>query len=767
MFQRNCRTLLSSSSSSSSAAAAAISRRRKILCTNHNANALRRNTDCYYLSGRSYYRSFSSLREEEDVLYEATSSNNNSNNSQTTTTTTITTQQQSPPPPEQSPPPPQQQQQQQQQQEDSDHTPSKPLKEVRKQLWEFYVSTGRGANALFEAIDLREVGEIHPSELKAFLEEVWSGSEHPKEIMPYAWNILELRTKQNSMYTTKTFKQWLIAATKMSADQKNQRTLAYFQQSKGMKEEEDNEDDYSWNSDSMSQSLRRMQYAVRGEVVMRANQLEAEGKNILYTNIGNPHQVGQSPITYYRQVMALCDLPAEVGVDHPSVGDMFPPDVIERAKELRDIIGPSGTGAYTHSQGLLGIRQHVAEFIQERDGGTYPSHAGNIFLTNGASAAIAMVLQGLIGEPNDAVLIPIPQYPIYSAMIAKMGGRQVGYELSEDLNWTVTRNELERCLEKAQSEGLTVKAMAMINPGNPSGNIMTHCDIQTVVEFCASNKIVLLADEVYQTNVYSPHSKFVSAKQVAYDTGLEKELQLVSFHSTSKGLVGECGRRGGYMELHHIDPYVQSQMYKLASSELCSGLQGQIMVSLMVRGPRPGDGSYELYKEETRRIFEGLKERSQKLVRGLNLIDGVCCAPADGAMYAFPRLENLPESVFRRAKELGTTPDNLYALSLLESTGICVVPASGFGQSKGRVGFRTTFLHPDTVRAIDKFREHHYEFMDKYTKLQHDYEQQQEEEEEEEDQQPNDPQQQRQTTTTKDEATTTKTSHEHDDDDLE
>ena len=157
---------------------------------------------------------------------------------------------------------------------------------------------------------------------------------------------------------------------------------------------------------------------------------------------------------------------------------------------------------------------------------------------------------------------------------------------------------------------------AMINPGNPSGNVMTHCDIQTITEFCSENGIVMLADEVYQTNVYAPSAEFVSAKKVAMDCNL-RELQLVSFHSTSKGLIGECGRRGGYMELHHIDPFVQSQLYKLASSELCSGVVGQVMTSLMVNPPAPGDESYDQFKEENRRIFDGLKDRSQKLVEGL------------------------------------------------------------------------------------------------------------------------------------------------------
>jgi len=302
---------------------------------------------------------------------------------------------------------------------------------------------------------------------------------------------------------------------------------------------------------------------------------------------------------------------------------------------------------------------------------------------------------------------------IYSALIAKLGGRQVGYFLDEDRNWAVSREELDRKYEKAKKDGLDVKALAMINPGNPSGNLMTHCDIQTIAEFCAEHGIVMLADEVYQANVYGDTAEFVSAKKVARDCKL-RELQLVSFHSTSKGLVGECGRRGGYMELHHIDPYVQSQLYKLASSDLCSGVVGQIMTSLMLRPPNPEDESYELFQKETTTIFEGLKERSRKLVEGLNSIPGIDCVPAEAAMYAFPRIE-VPQKAIEKAKELGTTPDNLYALSLLNETGICVVPASGFGQKKGRVGFRTTFLHPDTIKAVDLFRKHHEKFIKEYS----------------------------------------------------
>ena len=588
--------------------------------------------------------------------------------------------------------------------------------DVRKQLWEFYFSTGRGANALFEAIDLDENGTVEPGDLKQFMEEVFAEAEEdPQEIMPYAWNRLEQRQSSGLSYDIRSFKKWLVAATKMSADTKNTRLLEYMNSSPSVGDmylsDEEEPDVFTWNEESMSQSLRRMQYAVRGEVVMKADQLAAQGRAILYTNIGNPHQVGQSPITYYRQVLALCDLPAECGVDHPKVSEMFPKDVVERARKYREIIGPSGTGAYTHSQGILGFRQIIANFIEHRDG--YKSYAGNIFLTNGASNAISMVLQGLLASNDDAVMIPIPQYPIYSALIAKLGGRQVGYELDENMKWAVSREELDAKLEKACKNGLEVKALAMINPGNPSGSVMTHCDIQVIVEFCADNGIVLLADEVYQANVYAEGAEFVSAKKVALDCRL-KQLQIVSFHSTSKGLIGECGRRGGYMELHHIDPYVQSQLYKLASADLCSGVVGQIMTSLMLQPPLPGEESYELFEEENNAIFHGLKERSQKLVEGLNQIPGITCVPADGAMYAFPSVQVTLKAI-QAAKDLGTTPDNLYALSLLEETGICVVPASGFGQAKGRVGFRTTFLHPDTVKAIDLFAKHHEKFTKEYS----------------------------------------------------
>lgn len=241
---------------------------------------------------------------------------------------------------------------------------------------------------------------------------------------------------------------------------------------------------------------------------MRAEKLRSEGREIIFTNVGNPHAVQQKPITYYRQVLALCDLPAEYGVDHPNVEQMFPNDVITRAREYKAAIGSGGTGAYSHSQGIIKFREHVAQFIEKRDG--HPSYAGDIFLTNGASTGIQNVLMSLMATNMDALLIPIPQYPIYSALITLLGGRQVGYELDEKAGWAVTRAELNMRLADAKRRKINIKAMAIINPGNPTGQVSSRETLEIICQFCSENGIVLLADEVYQV------SELVSVDSISF-----------------------------------------------------------------------------------------------------------------------------------------------------------------------------------------------------------------------------------------------------------
>lgn len=483
--------------------------------------------------------------------------------------------------------------------------------------------------------------------------------------------------------------------------------------------------------DTMAVNLKNMQYAVRGQVVIAADKITQEIQNshddatttntypfdhIIYTNIGNPHSVGQEALTWPRQVLALCDLPDDMGVDHPQAADVFPADAIDRARVIKAGLGGVGTGAYSHSQGARIFREDIVEFIEQRDGGV-SSDVDSIFMTNGASSGINMILTALISSEKSGVMIPIPQYPIYSATIGLLGGQQVGYYLDEKNGWETNMAELERSLKDAQSKGIEVNSFVIINPGNPTGAILSRKAVQDIVKFCAKHKLVLLADEVYQENIYDDKAEFVSCKRAAHDMGLieDNSIELASFHSTSKGIYGECGRRGGYMELVGFDPKVKDHIYKLASSGLCSGLPGQIMTSLMVRGPPPQGPSYASHEQEKTAIFDSLKRRSKIVSQGLDAIPGFSCQTAKGAMYCFPRVE-LPQGAIDEAAKQGVSPDTLYSISLLERTGICVVPASGFKQEEGRFGFRTTFLpeEKEMERAVGLFKSHHEEFCKKY-----------------------------------------------------
>lgn len=308
--------------------------------------------------------------------------------------------------------------------------------------------------------------------------------------------------------------------------------------------------------ETMSQNVRKMEYAVRGEVVIAADsiqqELQVDSKShtyakVLYTNVGNPHQVGQEPLQWPREVMALCNMPTEKGIDNAHMKEIFPPDVIERAREIIHAgMHGQGPGAYSHSQGHLAFRQDIATFIEERDGGI-ASNPNHIFMCNGASSGIEMLLDILLNGPDAGIMIPIPQYPIYSAAVATHGARQVGYYLDEEKGWTIDMEDLEEQLTKAQKDGVNVVGFVLINPGNPTGQVLTREALHDVVTFCSKHKLVLLADEVYQDNVYDDNAEFVSAKRAASEMGLLEQdaIELVSFHSTSKGLYGECGHRGG------------------------------------------------------------------------------------------------------------------------------------------------------------------------------------------------------------------------------
>eukprot|EP01083_Nonionella_stella_P206201 750184_1 len=394
----------------------------------------------------------------------------------------------------------------------------------------------------------------------------------------------------------------------------------------------------------IGQNVRDAQYAVRGAIVIRAGELQQElqdpnkssslpFKRVTMCNIGNPQAVGQVPITFFRQVLACCMYPALLESKD------IPADARERA---RAIMGPKGSiGAYTHSQGYMSVREHVAQFIKERDG--HPANPNDIFLSDGASQSVKMALQMCISDPSDGVLIPIPQYPLHSSAISVLGGKAVGYYLNEEKGWSAGVSELARALTDAKKDGVSPKALFVVNPGNPTGRCMTRSNIQELIELAHRHQLVVLADEVYQTNIYNDDRPFYSFKKVLRDLGPDyQDIELISFHSTSKGMLGECGVRGGYMELTNIDTYAHEQLYKLASVNLCPNIVGQLMMGLMVNPPKKGDVSYELYNSELTAQYESLRERADLVSTALSTIDGITCERVDGTMYAFARFE-IPE----------------------------------------------------------------------------------------------------------------------------
>jgi len=201
-----------------------------------------------------------------------------------------------------------------------------------------------------------------------------------------------------------------------------------------------------------------------------------------------------------------------------------------------------------------------------------------------------------------------------------------------------------------------------------------------IIDFARSHDLSIITDEVYQEDVYFTDFRFYSFAKVMSEKGVDN-VSLFSLHSISKGFLGECGHRGGYMEIRGVPGEVVDQITKLQSLSLCSNLPGQAVTYCMVTPPKEGSPSHDLYIRERDAIMSALRDRAAVLAHGLDGIHGIDCTPIAGAMYAFPRV-SLPA---------GRTDED-YCLALLEATGVCVVPGSGFGQLPGTAHFRTTIL---------------------------------------------------------------------------
>uniref|UniRef100_A0A7N6BHG2 alanine transaminase n=1 Tax=Anabas testudineus TaxID=64144 RepID=A0A7N6BHG2_ANATE len=473
--------------------------------------------------------------------------------------------------------------------------------------------------------------------------------------------------------------------------------------------------------DTMNPTVKNVEYAVRGPIVARAVELEkelSEGMKkpfaeVIKANIGDAHAMGQQPITFFRQVLALCSYPELLN------DSTFPEDAKSRARRILQSCGGNSMGSYSASQGIDSVRQDVARYIERRDGGV-PCDPDDIYLTTGASDGIMTMLKLLVcgeGVTRTGVMISIPQYPLYSAALAELGAVQINYYLNEEKCWSLDISELQRALDEARHH-CNPRALCIINPGNPTGQVQSRECIEDVIRFAAKEGLFLMADEVYQDNVYADGCQFHSFKKVLFEMGPEYSdtVELASFHSTSKCYMGECGFRGGYMEIINMDDEVKAQLTKLVSVRLCPPVPGQALMDLVVNPPQPGEPSYDNFIKERTATLSALAEKAKLTEQILNTVHGISCNPVQGAMYSFPRII-IPEKAVKEATDKGQQPDMFYCMKMLEETGICLVPGSGFGQKDGTYHFRMTILPPrDKLQILlNKVKEFHQKFTKHYS----------------------------------------------------
>ncbi|EPY51091.1 alanine aminotransferase [Schizosaccharomyces cryophilus OY26] len=473
---------------------------------------------------------------------------------------------------------------------------------------------------------------------------------------------------------------------------------------------------------TLNQQVIKANYAVRGPLTVLAEKIQndlLEDSNdypfgdIIYANIGNPQQFGQLPITFNRQVLSICQYPALLDhANEPWFKSIFPRDVVERTELLLKETG--SVGAYSASQGIPIVRKHVAEFIQERD--NCACHPDDIYLTSGATQGARIIMTLLISGPSEGAMLPIPQYPLYGALMDLFHGKSVSYYLSEKDDWNVDVKQFKQAYEEESKKGTNIRLCVFINPGNPTGACMTEESIEEMLRFAKAKGLVIISDEVYQNNIF--RKEFTSFRKVLCELERREpnsnwdKVSLICINSVSKGQFGECGQRGGYIDTMNIPPITKDQILKLATIDICPPVTGQLLVDLLVRPPREGEPSYGLYSQEIEKIHRDMEKQCQFLYEATKRMKFVTCQKPHGAMYLHPKI-CLPKKLVREANEINIEPDELYCLRILERTGVCLVPGSGLGQRENEYHVRITFLAKGD-EYVERFIEAHNTIMDEY-----------------------------------------------------
>jgi alanine-synthesizing transaminase len=362
-------------------------------------------------------------------------------------------------------------------------------------------------------------------------------------------------------------------------------------------------------------------YAIRN-IVAEARKVEATGKKVRYLNIGDP-------ITF---------------------GFKTPPHMIEAVERaMRD-----GHHGYAPSAGILPAREAVA---RELSGRGMPVTPDRILITSGTSEGIELTLTAL-AEAGDEVLIPSPTYPLYTAVLAKIGARPVFYRKDPSNGWLPDVREIEKLVTPA------TRALVVIDPNNPTGATYPEELRRGLIEIADRHNLPLLADEVYGDLAYDG--------PVPPMASLYPDAPIISFSSLSKAYLAP-GWRSGWMAVGRTDRLddVLGAVKKLADGRLCSTGPMQHAIPAALNGDRSHEAG----------LRAALRERADLTVTRLNAIDGMHTVAPTAAFYAMPQVSLPP----------GAT-DEQYVLGLLRATGVLCVYGSGFGTKPEDGFFRVVFL---------------------------------------------------------------------------
>jgi alanine-synthesizing transaminase len=374
-----------------------------------------------------------------------------------------------------------------------------------------------------------------------------------------------------------------------------------------------------------SDKLANVCYDIRGPVLEEAKRLEDEGRRIIKLNIGNPGPFG-------------FDAPEEVLVD-----------------VVRNL--PASQG-YSDSQGLLSARTAIVQHYQQR--GIDAVHVDDVWLGNGVSELITMSLQGMLND-GDEVLIPAPDYPLWTASTSLAGGRPVHYLCDEANGWLPDIEDL------AGKISPRTRAIVVINPNNPTGAVYPTETLEKIAELARQHNLVVMADEIYDKVLYdgATHTPFAAIAPDVFTltyNGLSKAYRLAGFRAAWLMITGPKLRAASYLEGIAV----------LANMRLCANVPAQHAIQTALGGRQSINDL----------VLPGgrLHEQRDAAMAALKQIPGVTCVQPRGAMYVFPRLD--PELY-------PIKDDQLFVLHLLRQQHVLVVQGTGFN-----------WPHPDHLRIV-------------------------------------------------------------------